>query len=211
MHGFFRASSQVPKSVYIPNVQHALVEGAMCSIWSFEELQRWLDDEYPDLRVFQWPSGRWSIEQEFPEVVVYELDFSYAYDGIAYKEIGWQPVIEARNRMVGSWVCDELRRRDPRGAHNPHNLFHQAYLLSKKAEAEHEQNNKSAQDSARASWDIVSRSPALLNRIAAHMDRGDTNAAMKELSLEELYRNALKENPKELRSKDFWRSVKNGS
>jgi hypothetical protein len=182
----------------------------MSSIWSFEELQSWLDGEYPDLRVFRWPSGRWTIEQEFPEICAMELDPSFAYDGIAYKEIGWQPVFEAKNKLVGGWVCDELRKRDPRLAHNPGNYYHAAYILSKNAEKEGDQRTAYAQESARASWDIVQRSPALLNRMAQHLERGDTKAALNELSLEQLYRHAHKEAPAELRSRHFWRSVNNG-
>lgn len=174
---------------------------------SFEELQKWFDENYPDLRVRQYRSGAWCIEQREDFVEVMPLDFSYEYDGFAYKEEGWRLVFEVKNRLVGGWVCDEIIKRDPKLAANEGNMYHQAYLASLEAEEEFHKRNADAKESAEKSWDIVRRSPALMDRISSHLERGDTEAACKEVSPEMLFKHALRENPAELRRKDFWKAI----
>lgn len=174
---------------------------------SFEELQRWLSDNYPDLRVRRYKSGAWCIEQMVDIVEHMPLDFSYEFDGFGYKVPSATLVFEYKNRMVGGWVCDEIVKRDPKLAMNEGNYFHQAYLASFEAEKEHAQKTKDSQESGTRMWEIVQRNPALMERISGHLARGDTEAACKEVSPEVMFKNALKENPAELRRKDFWRSI----
>jgi hypothetical protein len=173
---------------------------------SFAELQDWLDENYPDLRVRQLREGAWCIEQMVDMVQTIDLDFSFDIDGFAYKEPASSLVFEVRNRMVGGWVCDELRRRDPRLAHNEGNMFHEAYKASFAAEFEHEKLKQATQQSGLNMWETAKRNPALMERLMSRMAAGDQNA-WQELSPETMMKHAMRERPSELKSKDYWRSI----
>jgi hypothetical protein len=136
----------------------------------------------------------------------YEFDFSWEFDGIAWMEPASSLVFDVRNRLVGGWVCDELVKRDPKLAHNPGNMFHEAYKMSFLAEQEHEQMKKDSQQSALSMWETARRNPALMERLTERLAAGDPNA-WQELSPETMFKHALRENPAELRRKDFWRSI----
>lgn len=173
---------------------------------SFAELQDWLDENYPDLRVRQLREGAWCIEQMVDMVGFINLDPSYDIDGFGYKEPAATLVFDVRNRMVGGWVCDELRRRDPKLAHNEGNMFHEAYKASFAAESEHEKLKQETRQSGLSMWETAKRNPALMERLMSRMAAGDQNA-WQELSPETMMKHAMRERPSELKSKDYWRSI----
>lgn len=179
-------------------------------MWCDEELQSWMNENYPDLKLKRWRDGAWSIMQVVPEVMTMELDFSFAFDGIAWIEYGQCEVFTIKNRFVGGWVCDEIIKRDPKLWHNEGNLYNESFQLSIEAKLNKEARDGQWKKSGETAWDICKRNPALMDRISGHMAKGNYNAAANEVSLESLYMNAYRENPKEVRSKDFIRGVHSG-
>src|SRR4051794_5778861 len=97
------------------------------------ELRRWLAERYPQLSLRRMPDGGWGIWQEDPRYDVYEMADGQKF---AYVAIGRSIVFDIRNRLLGGWVCDEIVKRDPRYWANEGNHYHDAYLASKRAEAE---------------------------------------------------------------------------
>ena len=176
-------------------------------MWSFEEVNKWCKNNYPDIRVRQLPHGAWCVEQMVDMVEYLPLDFSYPIDGFGYKEPAATLLFEVRNRLIGSWVCDEIVKRDPKLAHNEGNFFHEAWKASFEAEENHEKMKQDTKESAMQMWDTARRNPALMERIYDKLANGDTKGAVEEFSPETMFKHALKENPSELRRKDFWRSI----
>ena len=175
-------------------------------MWSDQELEKWLVDRYPDLRLKRWRDGSWSIMQVVAEPMVQELSPEWAYDGVAWTEYGQCEVFNAKNRLIGGWVCDEIIKRDPRLWRNEGNLYNESFRLSVEAKLNKEMRDTAWRKSGETAWDVIKRNENLMNRIAGHMENGNYNAAANEVSMETLFKRAVKENPKELRSKDFWTS-----
>lgn len=173
------------------------------------DLRRWLALNYPSLKLHMNPAGRQGIWQEDTHWVLYEPE-TPGVEPFCYLKTGHSLVFEIDRtvRLFGGWIKDEIYRRDPRLWKNPANAYHEAYRLSHKADADLEARRAHARESGRKTWDAVKKNDRLMNRIARHMERGDMLKAGRELSLENLYRNAYLENPKELRSKDFWKATR---
>jgi hypothetical protein len=135
-----------------------------------------------------------------------ELGPPYEYDGLGFKVPAATLLFEVRNRLPGWWVCEEVIKRDPKLASNPGNHFHDAWMASFAAEAEHEKRRLDSQESAKKMWETARRNPALMERVARRMEAGDPNA-WQEFSPETMMKHALKESPRELKQKDYWRSI----
>jgi hypothetical protein len=174
---------------------------------SIEEINAWLQENYPDMRCRKLREGAWCVEQMVDVVEHMPLDFSYEYDGFGYKVQAATLIFDVKNRLPGAWVCDEITKRDPRLAANEGNFFHEAYKASFAAEEEHKQMINDQRVSATNMWETARRNPALMERITEKLARGDTEGACKELSPETMFKHALRESPKELRTKDYWRSI----
>lgn len=169
-----------------------------------KEIRLWLRNNYPQLSLRRGPNGRFGIWQENVSYDVYELSDG---DSIAYQKIGYNLVFAIECRLLGGWVKDEIQRRDPRLWHRPGNAFHDAFLASKEAEREYEKRCAARRESGENMWKVVKHNDALMNRIARRMAIGDLKGAARELSPEQLFRNAKIENPRELRSRDFWKAI----
>jgi len=175
-------------------------------MWSFAELQRWLDNNYPMLRIKQWPAGDWSIIQLIPTIQIAELPPWFEMESMAWIEYGKTEILRVRNRLLGGWVCDEIVKRDPKLWRNEGNQYHEGFQESFKAHYEKQQRDHHWKQSALEAWEVVRRNEGLMNRIAAKMERGDIDGAAREVTLESMFHAAMKENPTELRRKDFWKA-----
>lgn len=175
-------------------------------MFSDYELKRWLAANYPDLRFKRWSNGSWSIMQIAEQTELIEMSPEWAYDGVGYKVYGECEVFTVKNRFIGGWVCDEIIKRDPRLWRNEGNLYNESFALSVEAKLNKEARDSTWRKSGEKAWDVIKRNENLMNRISRHMENGNYNAAANEVSLESLYKRATIENPKEMRSKDFWTS-----
>lgn len=171
---------------------------------SVEEVQAWLDENHPGLTIRAMRNGGYMVEQK-----VYRNEIMYDEHGepwFEYREEGRQEVFRIKNRLLGSWIADEIKRRDPSEAHRPGNAYHEAWKASLDAEAERHKDQEAYRSNALESWNIAKRNPDLMNRFARRLMAGD-KYAWQEFSLENIARNAARYNGSELRSKDFWRSI----
>lgn len=182
------------------------------------DCRRWLAEDYPSLFLRRGQNDRmgiWQMDKYWKSFrvggnVMEDEDGPFEFGGyeFGYLQVGYSLVFEitpavSGGRLFGGWIKDEVQRRDPRLWHNPGNAFHEAYIASRKADKELEERTRDRRESGEAMWKAVKTNHKLMNRIAKHMERGDMLRAGRELSLEELYRNATLENPKEMRSKHF--------
>ncbi len=163
-------------------------------------------ENYPNLKLKRFENGSWSIMQIIPETMTVDLPPEFEYDGIAWTEYGQAEVFNCKNRLIGGWVCDEIIKRDPRLWRNEGNLYNESFKLSIEAKLNKEARDQEWRKSGETAWDIVKRNEGLMNRIAGHMEVGNYHAAANEVTMESLFKAAVKENPKEMRSKDFWQN-----
>lgn len=152
------------------------------------------------------PNGGWGVWQEDLRYDTYETTCGF---GFAYVAVGRSIVFDIRNRLLGSWIKNEVYARDPSLWHLPANHYHQAFIASKAAERAREDRNRETRSSALDQWNVVKKNDALMNRISKKLTIGDTDGAVSELSVESLYRHARRENPREMRQKDYWKNVFN--
>lgn len=162
-----------------------------------KQINRWLEENYPSLRVRQDARFRWALWQKETQVVVGRVASGEEF---FYTENAWSVVFPIDNRIPGEWILDEVLKRDPRLWHNEGNMFHDAFLLSQAAEADREKRAKHAQESGMRMWEACKQNKNLMNRVAKKMERGDMVGAYQEFSLESLFMNAYIENPKETRA-----------
>jgi len=171
---------------------------------SVETVQAWLNENTEGLTIRPMQHGGYMVEQK-----IYRTET--VYDGeepwLEYREEGRQEVFRIKNRLLGSWIADEVRRRNPHNAHVPGNAYHDAWKASLDAEMERHTDQKAYQQNAMESWEIAKRNPDLMNRFARRLMAGDKNA-WQEFSLEKIARHAVRNNASEMRSKDYWRSIK---
>lgn len=169
------------------------------------EIQEWLDERYPGVFIKALPGfagwGVWQTEKR--------LDYGTMCDGteFAYVVAGASMIFDTKGRVLGSWVCTEVVRRDPRYCHRPDNYFHQAFLASLEAEKAHERDRKRQQETATQMWNTAKRNEALMNRIFKHMENGRFDLAAEELSPEAMMRAAYLEKPQEIRDRNFWKAI----
>lgn len=184
------------------------------SFWSNGDVQRWLNaSPYHDCIIKTFDNGRWGIYQAAKKLITYALtdddpeEIFDTGDTLAVVHVGYQCVFKVENRLPGSWIIDEMYRRDPRLMHNPGNHYHQAFAASCEAEANHAREQEELRKSGLKAWETVKKSKSTMEAIAKRLEVGDTEGAAYELSLEGMCRRAMLANPKELRSKDFWKRV----
>lgn len=171
---------------------------------NIKEVQAWLDENHPNLTIREMRHGGHMVEQR-----VYRTETMHDDHGepwFEYRVEGRQEIFRIKNRLLGWWIADEVQRRDPRHAERPGNVYHEAWKASLDAEAERQKDQVSYRKNALESWEIAKRNPELMNRFARRLMAGDKNA-WREFSLENIARNATKDNAAEVRSKDYWRSI----
>lgn len=178
----------------------------MASIWSLAELDAWLQENYPEITFLEFRNGAIGIMQMIQEKRYQELPIEYDIPSINYFETGLMQIFDIKNRLIGGWICDEIRKRDPKLVRNEGNMYNEMFKESFMAGINKAARDQAWKDSAMAQWDCVRRNEGLMNRIYRHLENGNTHAACEEVSLEKLYKNALIENPAELRRKEFWRA-----
>lgn len=182
---------------------------------SVESVNAWLAENHPDLFIREMRTkagGGYIVEQRIYRVVVSETNPDENGDvlEIEHREEGAQEIFRIKNRLLGSWIADEVRRRDPKFAHIPGNTYHAAWRASLDAELDTAKDRSAYQRNAMESWELAKRNPALMNRFAKRLSAGDKNA-WQEFSLENMARHASRHSSKELRSKDFWRALERDS
>lgn len=176
------------------------------------DCRRWLAERYPSLKLREGQNSRLGIWQDTPFWDVYDSDCEGTFRlgepiEFGYINTGSALVFEIVGRVFGGWIKDEIQKRDPSLWHNPGNLYHDAFLMSLKAESEVDERRRARRESGAEMWKAVRKNDGLMNRIAKHMAAGDMLKAGRELSLENLARNAYIANPSEMRSKDFHKAI----
>lgn len=169
-----------------------------------QEVQDEIDCYYPGVFLKPRPGGFYHVCQterrlDFIELAC-GLEFAFAVDGASI-------LFDTKYRLVGSWIVDELRRRDPRYWMNPDNYFHEAFKASRQAEVDHEADQRRTRESAARSWEIAKRNEGLMGRIYAAMEAGRWDLAAEELSPEKMMKAAYIEKPQEIRDPKFWKSI----
>lgn len=169
--------------------------GLQWSPYSVDErdINLWLEENYPTLSLRPMRHGGWGVWQSAPRYEHYEFEG----ETLTYRTDEMSVVFPIKNRIIGSWVCDEVMKRDPRLWHNEGNMFHDAFLNSKKIERAAETRRAAAQASGQRMWEACRRNDRLMGRVAQRMEQGDMVGAYQQFSLESLFMHAYKDNPKE--------------
>lgn len=167
------------------------------------DVKKWLRINYPELSFQTLAEGAYGIYQENYQWIGYD------YKGFEFYnlDVGYSNIFITRNRLIGSWIKDEVQSRDPHLKHNEGNVYYQAYKMSLEASKDKDKRDNFAKSSGETSWDIVKRNPALMERIGKKLKKGDAEGAAKEVSVLEIAKNAAIENPSEMRNQSFINSV----
>jgi hypothetical protein len=169
------------------------------------DVRRWLAEHYPQLSLHAGPGGRYGVWQDDTRFDTYECRNGFEF---GYLVTGRSLVFDITHRIPGGWICDEVLKRDPRLWQNPGNMYHEAFLLSQEAERNKDRRDAYTRERGEKTWEAMKRNEKLMNRVFSKIQRGDMKGAAREFTLEELYKNAVKENPREMRDRQFWRAVK---
>jgi len=167
------------------------------------EIKQWLNRNYPELRFRRLQNGAWGIYQERRQWSEYD------FHGFVFKnlEIGFNPVFVERNRLAGGWIKDEVQKRDPKLMHNEGNVFHQAWRESLGKDNDKANRDNFAKSRGVEAWNTIKKNPKVLNRIYKSLQKGDTQQAAKEVTLEEMAKNAYLENPTKMKDPGFKRAI----
>lgn len=176
------------------------------------EINNVLQAYYPDLVLREFLSGQYGVYQREYRWSRYDvthlLGYSEDFDDqtLIFPEVGYSCLFSVRNRLLGFWVMDEVKRRDPRYANNPGNVFYQDRLATAEADVRKEREREFARQSALDQWNIVRKNEATMEAVGRALEKGDTEAAAKELSIEGAYKRAKAESPHELKDPKYWQN-----
>lgn len=149
---------------------------------------------YRDLFFIVGEDGRWRVEQEVfvPKTIEFEGK------ELVYKARGRTTLFRQESKRIMptcSFILEECERRDYKKAHIPGSFYYEEWKRLREVEEEQEKKIKRGKSRALEDWNIIKRNPELMNDIAKKLEKGDSEGAFQEMTLESIAKKAYKDSP----------------